>query len=250
MRNWWIPAAIIVSLSFPLVAQNPCDPGLKPDGKTLGYRLRNSRCEGLFEEPRSGTLRLDLVGFCAVDVQTFTPASSVFVTWPGASAVHLRARSLDRPRFYRFDADLMGGSYLWRTDVLNPAGVKPQALAITGWWSDTRFENQPIYIPVRVALKSSVVARPAYRFVVVPTQDLDTFYANIDGVNADGTPHQLRAVRLNVTPRVGPYQAEKRIDIEIDAASLPTFPMWRLRVSGKSTGEMNVAETVFFVMER
>lgn len=142
-----------VLVSFCSYAQDhPCEP-LKPvTGSALQYKIRGTRCEGLYEADY-GSRSLALVSF------TFGPlvfplqdGTKLEVTSPAQdAAVHVRAVPKPPNIPYEMDATLPAGSSLeWPVnDVLLPEGLNAKQLGVFGWKGDIAHQ---VFVPLRVTV--------------------------------------------------------------------------------------------------
>ena len=133
----------------------PCEP-LKPlSGSTLQYKMRDNRCEGLYEADY-GAKALALISFTLGEV-TYPLKSGIklAVTAPGQKGtVHVRAVPKPSNIAYEMDALVDAPSTLiWPVDdVLLPENLNAKQIGIYAWK-----ENGPtkVFVPVRVGMSGS-----------------------------------------------------------------------------------------------
>jgi hypothetical protein len=99
----------------------PCDKEIVPQPGELGYKHRETRCEGLYRKNISmgATESLRVVSLIAVG-ETI-PIAEYVVTWPSvprATEVTLEAHSFKPRTLYRMDTTVAGSTYKWAVDVL------------------------------------------------------------------------------------------------------------------------------------
>ena len=146
-------AVAAVLLPSPVRAQQPCDPDLQVKAGEQAYRQRGDRCEGLFAQQVSGTVRIASVQFPR---RGFQPTgSSLRLGWslPPGSQVYVRAVSLVDKTFFRMDTIRPAGStsYAWPIDFLETINLKVGDVGLLSW-SDLPIgsRTQRIYSPVSV----------------------------------------------------------------------------------------------------
>src|SRR4051812_23611806 len=84
---------------------SPCDPGLKQDSSSLGYKPRGgNRCEGYYIQPVAGG-RLEIESFTRGSGVNLIDQTELTLKWPslGKEPVQIRAYSLKAKEYYRMD---------------------------------------------------------------------------------------------------------------------------------------------------
>jgi hypothetical protein len=169
LRLSLILAFLIMAMPVAVPAQaDLCDSERRPIAGFYGYRRRDARCEGLYQEPvvllkdlemvslLKGRLHFDLrqhshLQISAPDISNL-PSQSVRVT----------AVALPLHTYYRMDAVLPPhGPLLWPVhEVLARIGLTDRELGVFGWIR-TRDMDEKVFIPLKVVAAASEVARDA-----------------------------------------------------------------------------------------
>lgn len=131
-----------------------CDPSLQPSAdKSVQYRPRKGRCEGLYESFTKvrGVSGLEVVGLTvgafqfALEKKEVIEISSPIVT---DEPVNVRSVSIPLRTYFRLDAQLEPGKTLtWPVDeVLLPAQLYAAQIGVYGWLGNNNREE--VYVPV------------------------------------------------------------------------------------------------------
>lgn len=214
-------------LHQPALAQQKCDPNLKVRaGDPLGYRERGDRCEGMFVEEVSGTIRVASFHFPRGDFQP-RAGTSVRLGWslPPVSQVQVQAVSL-RPRtYFRMDAVLPGSatSYLWPTDFAETVRLKGADIGLLSWTElPIGGRTRRVYSPVSVKDRSG-----GTELVVVPEAQLEELYYSL--VKIDDQGRAEASVVSNRSLRLGVYPSGQPVTIRLPA--LEPKRIYRLEIA-------------------
>jgi hypothetical protein len=139
------------------------------------YKLRGTRCEGVYDPERAGDAALTLVSFTSA-FGMFDPLKdrSLFVRLaaPGNSTVHLRGYSLKPRTYYQMDAALEPGKmpFTWLLDVVHDVGLQRREIAVVAWMSyEAGHMVRDLYLPVAITTGgSSVVQGSIPRITLLP----------------------------------------------------------------------------------
>jgi len=153
-----ITACLVLFMAQTALAQE-CDQSLQPSAdKSVQYRPRKGRCEGLYESfaKARGLSFLEVVGLTigtfqfALDKQETIEISSPIVT---DEPVNIRSVGIPLRTYFRLDAQLEPGKTLiWPVDdVLLPAQLYAAQIGVYGWLVSN---NEEVYVPVSAVGKS------------------------------------------------------------------------------------------------
>lgn len=151
------------------------------------YRMRGSRCEGLFSQQVATTAELALGSLVAgISGDEPSPSSEWTVSWSKATpnTIKLQARSLLYRQYYRMDATVAGGSrsFKWSTDVLAGIPVKRKNIGVLVSTEETILgRKESVFIPAFVGPAASGAANVVAE--VIPTRDLSELYMKVMGVD-------------------------------------------------------------------
>lgn len=156
-----------------------CDPLLQPSAdKSIQYRSRKGRCEGLYESSAKGRglSGLEVVGLTvgvfqfALDKQETIEISSPIVT---DEPVNIRSVGIPLRTYFRLDAQLEPGKTLiWPvSDVLLPAQLYAAQIGVYGWLGDNKEE---VYVPVSAVGQSVGASQDnVIRLILRASDDVD-----------------------------------------------------------------------------
>lgn len=224
-------------LDQPAFGGQKCDPELKirPDDP-LGYRVRGDRCEGLFVEEVSGTIRVASLHFPRGDFQPRV-GMSVRLAWslPPSNQVQVQAVSLRPKVFFRMDAVRPGSqtSYLWPTDFAEAVRLKSADIGLLSWTNlPIGGRTQRVYSPVSVKDRSG-----ESDVVLVPEAQLDELYYSL--VKIDGQGGVDTSMISDRPLKLGFYPAGQPVTIRLPA--LEPKRIYRLEIAArlKSGGAIN-----------
>ena len=179
-----------------------CDAMLEPaSGSSLGYRMREDRCEGLYVQRLSILQTLRIVSLTErFDDYDADSIQSLALAWrsPGAEPVRLRAQAL-RPRlYYRMDSLRPGADadFNWSVRLLAALRIDRNDLGVLAWTRVTPTgEPRDVLLPLRVTAAApthgSDPGRPMpYRLQLLPGQALDELFLTIATLDTDGQPQR------------------------------------------------------------
>ena len=183
---WIVSVAFWTLAPCPSLANPVCDPVLKTDpADPLAYRLREDRCEGLFVQQVSGSIRVASLHFAP---RTFSlgVGQSVRLSWSFSldRPNRLRAVSLKPKVYYRMDTlrPAESTSYGWPTDLLEQLGVSDNEIGLVSW-QDTEIAGSEtrLYSPVSVEGSSE-----ALEIVLLPDLALEEVYLSLAPIDDNG----------------------------------------------------------------
>lgn len=168
--------AWLACTALPAFAQDDfCDPLLPrlPDS-SHGYRMRASRCEGLFVREVAGD-ELRLVGLVQwlADFDALRDGT-LPLRWlaaPGDGTLRIRAHGLGRRNHYRMDTrrPMRNGRYDWPLDVLAARGLRRADVALL---ARTRVLDGDVLVPLQAGPRPAETTAPRYLLTLVPQVEL------------------------------------------------------------------------------
>ena len=173
-----IAACLLLLMAQAAFAQE-CDPSLQPSAdKSVQYRPRKGRCEGLYESfaKARGVSGLEVVGLTVgafqfeLDKKEVIEISSPIVT---DEPVNVRSVGIPLKTYFRLDAQLEPGQTLkWPVgDVLLPARLYAAQIGVYGWLGNNREE---VYVPVSAVGQSIGASNDrAIRLVLRASDDVE-----------------------------------------------------------------------------
>jgi hypothetical protein len=187
---------------------------------SLGYRFRETRCEGRYSYEPFAQEPLRLVGFTERFADyPLNGRESLHVEWslPQAAPVALEATSLTPRKYYRMDASLprTARSFSWPLDVL--AGLKYKRTDI-GVLARARLpvgdRVHDVLVPLRIRLARTGDRATAYTLVALPGTSLRRLHVTVARIQLDGSQGALLVQREWRPPfrRIG----EQAIEVIID----------------------------------
>lgn len=195
---------------------SPCDPRLVGlSSSPYNYRLRGSRCEGIYIQEVAGA-PLSIVSWTAAfddyDLKSREPLRLQWEPLKGGESVRLRAQGLRRSLYYRMDAQLPAGTklYEWPTDLLAAVRIPRDEIGVVGWADGvvggTRRE---IYLPLRIAQGRKPAPAVAYHLVLLPGTELKEVFVTLEG------PGGAPVLRKGEPLGYGYYPAERPVDVPV-----------------------------------
>lgn len=236
-RVFCVLSALLCLSQASALAQQPCDPELKVrPADPLGYRVRGDRCEGMFVEEVSGTVRISSLHFTKRDFQPGA-GNSVRLAWslPPAAQVQVRAVSLLPKVFFRMDAVRSGNStsYIWPTDFVAVVKLKSADIGLLSWAEvQVGGRLQRVYSPVSVQDRSGEI-----EIMLVPEAQLEELYYTL--VKLDDKGRSEVAVVTDRPLKLGFYPAGQPVAIRLPV--LEPKRVYRLELAAriKSGGAIN-----------
>jgi hypothetical protein len=186
----------------------------------LGYQLRETRCEGAYQQPVAGshTIRLvaALLGSCAFDVKQ----GPIEMDLPGR-ALAIRAQSVIPARYYRMDYQSQPGErhWLWPVDVLRRSNIGCNQLGVSAWVVGSRPE---VYVPIALRQGRSAPRATNYTLAFITTYPAEklTLTMEDDKGTKIGLPQTMRVPR-----------ARQAVSFQVERPQTPGI--YRLKVSAE-----------------
>lgn len=230
---------------LPVFAQgDPCDPDLDQSATDqLGYRLRGDRCEGRYIQEVGSTI-LFLVSLTEFfEDYDLDSGEDLIVEWtaPADQNIHLRARSLRRPPYYRMDTARPSNStvYNWPTDLLSSFEISRRDLGVIGWMtSSVGRTEQDVFLPLRISQKGSATQSDTYTMVLWPGKELTEVYISLAPVNANGSLGEF--IKDGEALEYGYYPAEQGIEFEISGMQAPGVYYLEINAELESGGGVTI----------
>jgi hypothetical protein len=215
-----------------------CDPDLAKlvnPKNPASYRLRVTRCEGVYDPERAGGAALALVSFTSA-VEMFDPRGdqSLFVRWasPGGSTVHFRGYSIKPRTYYQMDTVLDTGKmpFIWPLDVVRDVGLGRREIAVVAWTSyEAGHVAHDVYLPVSLGLSSLGNSQgTSPRITLMPGRGLNELYFTIQLLDPSFSP---TATLLRDDPSgEGPYPPDVPITIDLKRLKIMTPGFYSLKI--------------------
>lgn len=223
------------------VARQNCDPNLKVDrNDPLGYGPRGDRCEGVFLDKVSGTIRIASLHFPKGDFEPRV-GTTARLEWslPPASQVQVQAVSL-RPRlFYRMDAVRPGIAtfYGWPTDFAARVQLKSNEIGFLSW-ADVKIgsRTEQVFSPISLGGRSGET-----QIVLVPEAQLAELYYSLIKLDAQG---RAEASIVSDQPlKRGTYPAGQPVTIRLPA--LESQRIYRLEIAAPQKNGGSITRDVY-----
>lgn len=171
---------------------SPCDPHIEPNlNHPLGYRARQDRCEGIYNQTKSSSA-LAIASFTlAVPATNLTSNQELALDWiaPGNGEIKLRIDSL-RPRlYYRMDTlqPSSKGSYRWPEGIASALALTMKELGFTATVRQTiGLVEREIYVPLAIHPASMQFPSSPTEITVVPGIEAAEIYLSVAPLAADG----------------------------------------------------------------
>jgi hypothetical protein len=187
---------------------------------------------------------LEIVGMTESFADFDVAQSELLVSWTesGKAPVRLRATSLRRKSYYRFDTVRSPGSssYRWPTKVLGALGLVRSDLGVIGWTSaELDGNSKAVYLPLAIGV---VGQQPTQYSVIVRSDfELSEVYITLSGLNRkEGQPALIDGQALGQ----GYYPAQRAIRFQIDRPPDPGLYSLEIGVS-LSTGGVATTGLIF-----
>jgi hypothetical protein len=175
---------------------------------SVGYRLRGSRCEGLYANLVDGEEGLWLVGFQTTS-NAFEPKSdrTVRISVNGAAPgpLLLQVSSVARRVHYGMDTDsLAGGVFDWSLDVFrNEAiGLGPGDIAAVACTNRCRRERKTLFLPVELRPPNGESRKTAPTIILRSRVELTGLYLTV--LHAGTPPIRDKPIGSNYMPEGRP----------------------------------------------
>jgi len=168
-----------------------CDPALpRVDDDPQGYRMRGSRCEGIYVRLVAGDeLRLASLTRWVADVDP-AHVGTLPLRWspaPGDGNLRLRAQGLARRNHYRMDStrSMRSGVYEWPMDLLAARGLRPADLGLVGS-TRLRIDDavRELLVPLEAGQRAAGPPPRRYTLLVVPQIELSRLGVRIQRIGA------------------------------------------------------------------
>jgi hypothetical protein len=228
----------------------PCNPRLTPQQGELGYKLREKdRCEGVYERLVAlGSLR----PISLIHAEQPVPPNSYQISWPDAAGrgpVTIQAVSFKEGVLYRMDAVGRGGSFPWKTEVLNRLRLRQGDFGVLATTTGEvgGEHDQRIYVPVTLSTSELAttknVPRGSYDLRVASVEDLADVFLTVRGpVRGKETPPTVVADKAVLRAY---YSAAEPMRIQLD---LPAKPgIYEVRIAGTRKSRPGSTMTTFFI---
>ena len=243
------PSFLLVLTALAASAEDPCAKfGVKSANTTNGYGWRdNNRCEGLFIQEVAGSGDLRVISFSTpLETASLKGPKTLPLAWlaPAAAggAVHIRATSLRSRHYYRMDADAPGStssSFQWPTTVLQAEKMSGEELALVAWMRAKPFENEDIYLPLRVA-----GSRGSYALGMLPGAELTELYVSLTRLGMDGRAAEMLKKEEKQPSQY--YPAGRRFEVPL--GKLPGAGFYRVRVAGLARFGGSVTKSILIYL--
>jgi hypothetical protein len=182
--------------------QGPCDPKplrLVNANDPAQYKLRQDRCEGVYDPQTAGGPALVLASYFSVfDTYDAATDAKLSVRWrvpasSNGSLVHLRAYSIEtlpQGRQYQMDAvpSATAAQFEWPLQLIRDIKLKRPNLAVIAWISvKTNRGVQDVYIPLQISRSTPIADNvpKAPQIDVLPGRPLDEVYLTVELMNDD-----------------------------------------------------------------
>ena len=209
---------VIITPSAASQDASPCDSEVLKQAvqEDTGYKLRDSRCEGLYRRQVSTSAPLSLRSFmlAAPSSGDLPPVLKVAWTPSTASQINLHAQALKARTYFQMDthADGRSGTYDWPTNVLKSIPLSATEIGVTASFTEG---GQRVYLPVTFANAQggdgsiNVALWPEQRFVRVHRTVITQRGGNTVTIAAraelgEGVYPQQRPIRFSVMSRIRP----------------------------------------------
>lgn len=216
---------LLLLLSMAVVQGSYCDPSLVvPRQGPLAYQMRGNRCEGLYEQPASGSV-ISLAAFYRYFEPFDTETSrSIVISWealPEEVAVNIRAVDTIYDFYYRMDTQTPStvGKFEWETELLERLNIATPDLGIFAWFElglGADSVTRDVFLPITVYQSQPKVTN-TYTVTVMPKMDLHEIYYFI---TAADTGHPASSPIKDYTPLMyGYYPAGRPVSFQLDELS-------------------------------
>ena len=156
-----------------------CLSNVKPtQDKDIAYKERGSRCEGLFSQQVSGSIKLQLIGYHSQLFKGAIPSDIISIrTERGDSTSHIfiQARSV-RPRLnYLMDTKSVNqtGQFIWPTQIIKhpKISLKLNELAILATEEHKKdSSNLDLHLPVEIENMDTVLQKGLFIALIAETE--------------------------------------------------------------------------------
>jgi hypothetical protein len=217
-RGWSVSRrsclAWVAACAAPARAANDlCDPLLpRPADTPHGYRMRGTRCEGIFVREVAGD-ELRIAGLVQW-MTDFDPARDGALTlrWasaPGDGHLQIRAHGLGRRNFYRMDTrrPMGSGRYDWPLDLMAARGLRR---ADIGLLARTRHDDDELLVPLQCGPRPAEAVATRHVLTAVPQVELSRL--GLRWWHADERPAAA------AEPAPGYYPAERPVELALQPA--------------------------------
>jgi len=170
----------------------------------VGYKLRGSRCEGLYANLVDGEEGLWLVGFQTTS-NSFNPQkeSTVRINVNGAAPgpLLLQVSSVAWRVHYGMDTDsLEGGGFDWSLDVFRDKaiGLGPDDVAAVACTNRCRRDGKTLFLPVEMRRTNGEMHKTAAMMILQARVELSGLFINV--LHAGQKPVRQKPVGSNYMP--------------------------------------------------
>lgn len=199
-----------------------CDPLLpRLADNPHSYRMRGSRCEGVFVREVSGDeLRLASFTRWFADFDA-TDGRALTLRWRaprGDGRLQLRAQGLARRSYYRMDAvcEMGRGEWSWPTDLLAARGLRRADIGVmASTRADIAGTEREVWVPLQIGPRPAGELPRRLELVVLPQLELKQLFIRVDALTVDG---RTRGATPSTAIEAGQgiYPAERPVVLSVE----------------------------------
>ena len=236
--------ALFISV-FTLSNAQSCNPNIKvPSQNPLRYKLRDSRCEGIYLEEFSGVLEVVYFGIKPYAKHRFQDLDFLNLEWSSPNPLttaNIQARGIRRDiTNYRMDfppqeVEFSGTTYTWPLDVLQELqkDLSTEDLSLVAW---TQLEEHhgKIYLPINIDNYPNVDKKDSYSLELLPTSELIEVYVSLATSDERGRPIEYLSYQEPL--EFNSYPAGARIPIALPFLLFPKSGIYYVEISARRDG--------------